>query len=597
VSPWDIRFDPADRAYLEPVGGGRFAFRVWAEPNLVDAMVVVRGPEGVTGHALRPLSTIRFTFWEAELGPFDAAVEYSLAFRSDAGHPVYVVPHGVSNAVERLDRWTLDATSQPVATPDWAKGAVIYQIFPERFANGDPSIDPPGVVPWGSPPASRQFQGGDLIGVREHLDHMADLGVDAIYLNPCFTSPSNHKYDAVDYYQVDPAFGGNQAFGELVEAAHKRRIRVILDASFNHVHPRFFAFDDLVRRGKRSKYRDWFVVRDWPLRIKYRPKVKGKPWVREWIDVWADEIGLPIEERNDAGPVVETTYDSWYGVPTMPRLDLSNPQARRYVLEAARYWVAEYDIDGWRMDVARYVDKDFWTDFRTAVKSVKPSAYLLGEIMGDTGAWLQGDQFDATMNYTFRDLCLRFFARDEIAGDAFNDDALRLLFQYPRSVTMVNQNLLGSHDTPRFRTEAGGDLWRLKLATVFQLTFPGAPGLYYGDEVGMEGGHDPGMRGAFPWKGEPATHEIYRTIASLTRLRRRFAALTGGDWTPLAGDGGLIAYERRAGRSRVAVVINRGARPRVARLDPGWRRLLWGEATLDDGRVRVGARSAAILGR
>jgi glycosidase len=597
VSPWDVRFDPTDRAFLEPVGGGRFAFRVWAEPNLVDAMVVVRGPDGITGFPLQPVATVRFTFWEAELGPFDTSVEYSLAFRSGAGHPVYVVPHGVSNAVERLDRWSLDPSSEPVATPDWAKGAVIYQIFPERFANGEPNLDPPGSVPWGTKPASRQFQGGDLIGVRKRIDHLVGLGVDAIYLNPCFASPSNHKYDAVDYYQVDPALGGDQALGELIEEAHRRSIRVILDASFNHVHPRFFAFDDLVRRGKHSSYRDWFVVREWPLRIKYRPHVKGRPWVRDWIEVWAEEIGLPIEEVSDRGPVIETTYESWYGVPTMPRLDLSNPETREYVLEVARHWVAEYDIDGWRMDVARYVDKDFWTDFRTAVKSVKPDAYLLAEIMGDTGPWLQGDQFDATMNYTFRDLCLRFFARDEIEGTEFNDDALRLLFQYPHSVTMVNQNLLGSHDTPRFRTEAGGDLWRLRLATVFQLTFPGAPGIYYGDEVGMEGGHDPGMRGAFPWDRDPADHEIYQTVAALTRLRRRFAALTLGDWTPLVGSGGLIAYERRAGRSRVAVVINRGSRPRVARLEAGWRRLLWGEAAVDEGRVRIGARSAAILGR
>ncbi len=597
VSPWDVRFDPDDRAHLEPLGDGAVAMRVWTEPGLVDGAVVVRGPDGVVSYPMQPLPTLRFTFWQVRIGPFDGAVEYSLAFRSAAGHPVYVVPTGISNAVERLDRWGLEPDLVPVDTPGWARGAVIYQIFPERFCNGDPANDPPGTVAWGSQPVSRQFQGGDLEGIRQRLDHLEVLGVDAIYLNPVFASPSNHKYDASDYYAVDPAFGGNEALRRLIDGAHERSIRVVLDASFNHVHPRFFAFADLVRRGRRSKYRDWFVVREWPLRIKHRPHVKGSPWVADWLGVWADQVGLPIETVGDEGPVVETTYDSWYGVPTMPRVDLSHPDARAYMLDVARYWVTEFDVDGWRMDVARYVDPDFWLDFRRVVKEAKPHAYLLSEIMGDTRFWLQGDRFDATMNYTFRDLCLRFFARDEIDGAELNDDAVRLLFQYPEAVTLVNQNLLGSHDTPRFLTESGGELWRLRLATVFQLTFPGAPGIYYGDEVGMEGGDDPGCRGAFPWEPDPADHPLYRTIAEMTRLRRRHRALVDGDWTPVAGSGGLIAFERTSGRSRVLVILNRDRRRRTLAVGTGWRRVLWGEGDIEGTHVTVSGRAALILMR
>jgi cyclomaltodextrinase len=597
VSPWDVRFDPGDRAHLEPLPGGGVVVRVWAEPGLIDGAVVVRSPAGVFSYRMHPLETLRFTFWEVRIGPFDGVVEYSLAFRSEAGHPVYVVPTGVSNAVERLDRWTLDPDLRPVDTPSWARGAVIYQIFPERFHNGDPSNDPPDSMPWGSPPRSRQFQGGDLEGVCQKLDHLEGLGVDAVYLNPVFASPSNHKYDATDYLTIDQAFGGNDALRRLVDEAHARHIKVVLDASFNHVHPRFFAFADLIRRGRRSSYRDWFVVRDWPLRIRYRPHVKGSPWVRDWLPVWADQVGLPIETAGDEGPAVETTYDSWYGVPTMPRVDLSHPEARAYMLDVARHWVTEYDIDGWRMDVARYVDPDFWLDFRRVVKEAKPHSYLLSEIMGDTRFWLQGDRFDATMNYTFRDLCLRFFARDEIDGAELNDDAVRLLFQYPEAVTLVNQNLLGSHDTPRFLTEAGGELWRLRLATVFQLTFPGAPGIYYGDEVGMEGGDDPECRGAFPWEPDPGEHPMYRTIAGLTRLRRRHRALVDGDWTPVTGAGGLVAFERRSDRSRVLVAVNRDHRRRSFEVAPGWGRVLWGDGEIDGPHVTVKARSALILGR
>lgn len=600
VSPWDIRFDPADRAHLEPVGSGRFRFRVWGEPGLGNGLVVVRDGEGtVTGHPMEVVAaTIRFGFFEAVVGPFCGRVEYSFAFRNAAGHPVYLAPSGVTNAVERLDRWTLDPALPAVGVPEWAKGAVIYQIFPDRFAKGDGSTDPPGTDPWGSPPHSRRFQGGDLVGVADRLDYLAGLGVDAIYLNPIFTSPSNHRYDAIDYSSVDPALGGDAALERLVGEAHRRGMRVILDASFNHVHPRFFAFADLVRRGRRSRYRDWFVVRDWPPRLLYRPHAtRSTPWVREWIPVWEEQVGVPVEVVDGPGRAVEPTYEAWYSVPTMPRVNLANPEARAYMLGVAAHWVAEHGIDGWRMDVARYVDPDFWNDFRRVVKAADPEAYLLCEVMGDAGDWLQGDRFDATMNYTFRDLALRFFARDEIDGAALLDDAARLIAQYPWAVTLVNQNLIGSHDTPRFLSEAGGDVWRLRLATVFQLTFPGAPGIYYGDEVAMTGGDDPGSRGAFPWEIAGGGHDLQETIRRLAALRRSEPALVTGDWRPVHGAGGLVAFERRLGRRRVLVAINRSGRPARVPAGPGWRRLLWGSGRVEGGEVVVGARSAVLAGR
>lgn len=597
-SPWDVRFDPDDRAFLEPLDGGRFRVRVWAEPELSDGLMVVRDSGQVVGIPLERTAGARFSYWEAVVGPYENSVGYSFAFRSGAGHPVYRVPSGISNAVERLDRWTVDPGMAPFEVPGWAKGAVIYQIFPDRFARGDPSIDPEGAVPWGSDPHSRRFQGGDLVGVIDRLDYLADLGVDALYLNPCFTSPSNHRYDAIDYYEVDPALGGNRAMADLVEGAHARGMRVILDASFNHVHPRFFAFSDLIRRGRRSPFRDWFAVTEWPLRIRYRPaEVRHHPWVKQWLSVWEDEIGLPVEAIEGRGAVVDPTYECWYGVPTMPRLDLTNLEARRYVLDVATHWIRDYGIDGWRMDVARYVEPDFWNDFRAAVKGVNPEAYLLSEVMGDTSDWLQGDRFDATMNYTFRDLCLRFFAWDEIDGADLLDDAARLLHQYAWPVTLVNHNLLGSHDTPRFVTEAGGEVWRLRLATVFQLTFPGAPGIYYGDEVGLEGGDDPACRGAFPWNADPSTHPLHRTITALTALRRGEPALVHGSWHPVHGRGGVIVFERRRGRRRVLIVLNRSGRRATVGVGSGWRRVRWGEAEIDGDQVTVPARSAAIIGR
>ena len=590
VSPWDVRFDPDNRAFLDREPDGRYRIRAWSEPGLTDGLIVVKRDEEFLGHQLTVIaSTVRFVFWEA-LAPLAPDDEISLAFRSPSGKPVYLVPGGISNAVERLDRWKIPDLL-PMDIPAWAQGAVIYQIFPDRFANGDSSNDPPGTDEWGSPPHSRRFQGGDLVGITQRLDYVSKLGVDLLYLNPIFTSPSNHRYDAVDYLRVDPSLGGNEALIALVAKAHDRGIKVIVDASFNHCHPLFFAFQDLIDRGPQSLYRDWFVIHDWPVRIKARKPIKG--WQREWLPVWAEQSGLAIEFVVDRGLAVEPTYESWYGVASMPRINLANPDARQYMLGVAAAWPELSGIDGWRMDVARYVDPDFWLDFRRAVRKVDPESYLIGEFMGDAGPWLQGDRFDAMMNYTFRDICLRYLARDEMDAAAAADDLARLWAQYAWPVTLANQNLIGSHDTARFLSLAGGEEWRLRLAMVLALTFPGAPGIYYGDEVGLLGEDDPGSRNAFPWEPDPASHPLHRTIAELTALRKAHPSLVTGEWRPHLAKSGLLAFERRLGHKRLLVVINRGKRRRIELPSKG--KVIWGGAELVKRRLMVDSRDAAIV--
>jgi glycosidase len=593
VAAWDIRFDAGDPADLEPIGDGRFRLRLHTEPGITDGRAVLRSPDGIVGVRLVPIRAGRFTQWTATIGPLRHQTGLSFSFvSSDSGKPVYVTRAGVAAAVERLDRWQIDPTASPVDTPEWARGAVIYQIFPDRFDNGDPSNDPEGTVEWGADPAFRQFQGGDLDGIVRRLPYIESLGTDAVYLNPIFDSPSMHKYDTTNYFSVDPAFGGDEALRRLVTSAHARGIRVILDASFNHVHPRFFAFADLLERGEQSEYADWFVVHDWPPRIKIR-KRKLKPWQRDSLTTWEQRSGVPIEEVTDAGPGVETTYESWFGVPTMPRLALHNPAPRTHVLDAARYWLEEFDIDGWRMDVVRYVDDDFWPEFRKVCRAAKPDAYLLAEVMGDASKWLSGDAFDATMNYTFRALALGFLARGDMDGTGFLDHCTRLYGNHPLAVTLVNHNLIGSHDTPRFLTEAGGDLWRSELATVFQLTYPGAPGIYYGDEVGMEGGDDPHCRGAMPWNDVARRETFTETVATLTSLRRRRPAFRTGEWAPLAAGTDSVAYERRLGRSRYVIGLNRSAKS--AALDvPGRGETIWGSGTHSGGVLRIDPNTAVI---
>jgi glycosidase len=594
VSPWDIRFDPSDPADLEPLGAGRFRIRVHAEPGLTEGRAVLRDRSGVLGLPLDPMPAGRFVLWSVVVGPLAEPVGLSFAFlAADSRRPVYFVPSGTSASVERLDRWEIEPGAEPLDVPEWAKGALIYQIFPERFANGDSGNDPDGVVRWGTTPRSRQFQGGDLSGIVQRLDHLRGMGVDAIYLNPIFESPSNHKYDTVDYLTVDAAFGGNEALRELVTAAHDSEMRVILDASFNHAHPRFFAFADLVAKGKRSRYRDWFVVDDWPVRIRVRPDV-APAGLAEWVRAWESEAGVPVEMVEGEGPALETTYEAWYGVPTMPRIDLSNDGARAYVLDVARHWLSEFDIDGWRMDVARYVDPDFWPDFRKACREVKPDAYLLAEVMGDVSDWLRGDSFDATMNYTFRSLALGFFATGDMDGITLLDHCTRLYGRHSFATTLVNHNLLGSHDTPRFRTEAGGDLWRLELATVFQLLFPGAPGIYYGDEVGLTGGDDPGCRAVIPWDDLDGRRGLIEVISELSQLRRRIPALRVGEYRPLASSRDAIVFERSIRRSRYVVGVNRSRSRRIFELK-GSGEVVWGSGKFEGDRLEIAGRSAVVI--
>ncbi len=593
VAAWDIRFDADNPADLEPIGDGRFRLRIHTEPVLTDGRAVLRSRDGIIGVPLVPIQAGRFTQWTGTIGPLRHQAGLSFAFvSSESGKPVYVTRAGVAAAVERLDRWQLNPDTPAIDTPEWARGAVVYQIFPDRFENGDPSNDPPGTAAWGTDPAFRQPQGGDLDGIVMRLPYLETLGVDAIYLNPIFDSPSIHKYDTTNYFSVDQTLGGDEALRRLVAAAHERNIRVILDTSFNHVHPRFFAFADLLEKGKASRYSDWFVVNDWPPRIKVREK-RLKAWMRERLPVWKEETGLAVEYVTDTGPALETTYDSWFGVPSMPRLALHNPEPHAHALETARYWLREFDIDGWRMDVARYVDDDFWPEFRAACRSVKPDAYLLAELMGDATRWLQGDAFDAAMNYPFRAMALGFLARGDMDGAEFLDHCSRLYGRHPLAVTLVNHNLIGSHDTPRFRTEAGGDLWRSSLALVLQMTYPGAPGLYYGDELGMEGGDDPYCRGAMPWAETKGRDNLIETLAGLATLRRRAPALRLGEWAPLAATVNAVAYERRRGRARYVVGINRGSRAATLEV-PGAGTTVWGNGGHENGTLQIAARSAVI---
>lgn len=495
-------------------------------------------------------------------------------------------------------------------TPDWVKDAVFYQIFPDRFAKSDCVPKPTNLEPWDSPPTVYGFKGGDLLGVAEHLDYLKDLGITAIYLNPIFQSAANHRYHPHDYYQVDPILGGNEAFREMLDAAHARGIRVVLDGVFNHASRGFYQFHHALENGAASPYLDWFHFDE--ERLEAGERLNPYPSLEEEQD-W----------RRSRPSLQAYGYQAWWDLPALPEFNTDNPDVRAFIFDVARHWL-EQGIDGWRLDVPFCIDDDrFWQKFRRVVQGANPDAYIVGEIATEATRWLQGDQFDAVMNYLFTKACLGFFGGERVNLDILapplreglspmdaSDFAHRveeLLRMYPREAALAQLNLLDSHDTPRFLTLVRGDEAALRLAVLFQMTYPGAPCVYYGDEVGMEGGPDPECRGAFPWDEARWDTDLRDYVKRCIALRKAHPALRRGDFTSLYTAGKVCVYLRRLKDDKLIVVLNNdtaiydldvpvgGHLPEGTRL----RDLLGsGEASVAAGRLTglaLPARSGAVL--
>jgi glycosidase len=540
--------------------------------------------------------------------------------------------------------------------PDWAKSAVWYQIFPERFRNGDPAndprvhdirgadpMDPPkawAVSPWGGDwfelqpwekqngepelwkHLLRRRYGGDLQGIIDRLPYLQELGVTALYLNPVFDSPSLHKYDGASYHHIDPTLGpdpaGDRALMaqenpldpstwvwtkadelalKLIDEAHARGLRIIFDGVFNHMGVNSFAFRDLVRNQQASPYRDWFTVKSW----------------------------------DDPAKGTKFDYEGWFGAKSLPELreDATGIVAgpRDYIFAATERWMnpkgrgAARGIDGWRLDVAFCVAHPFWKAWRAHVKRLNPGAYLTAEIV-DVPAkvvpYMQGDEFDGEMNYNWLFTAVEFFvdpSPQRITASEFDRKLRELRELYPPGVAEVSMNLLGSHDTNRIasyirnrgvgryrdwatfysksktaenpayspRKPSESDYALQKLLVIFQMTYPGAPMVYYGDEVGMWGGNDPDCRKPMLWEDLAYADEVIGADAKtphepdkvarnedllahyrrLIALRNRLPALQRGDYRTVAADDtrDLFAFERSLGGQRVRVIFNNSDQP------------------------------------
>ncbi len=374
----------------------------------------------------------------------------------------------------------------------WLKRAAFYQIFVDRFHIGDKEKDMSYInCEWGDIPTPKTFAGGDLKGITEKLDYIKELGLNTLYLTPVFASISNHKYDISDYYNVDKQFGCNQDLKELIQTAHEKDMRVVLDAVFNHCSDETKEFQDVLYKGKASAYFDWFVIK-----------------------------GDKISENRD-------NYESFAACTYMPKWNTSNSEVQQYLIDIGTHYIKEYDIDGWRLDVSDEVSHDFWRKFRNAVKTVKKDAVIIGENWHDASNYLRGDQYDSIMNYAFTKLCLDYFAKGEKDAKAAAYKLNEILMRNTDTVNKMMLNLLDSHDTHRFYKEVGKDRKKLKAALCLLYFYPGVPCIFYGTEILTEGGYDPDCRRCMDWeKAEGALKDdykdIYQLIAKLTSLRETY---------------------------------------------------------------------------
>ncbi len=554
-----------------------------------------------------------------------------------------------------------------VTVPDWAKDAIWYQIFPERFRNGRPRSNPrvedigdsrvPGwrITPWGmdwyaQAPWERKrgdfFKsvylrryGGDLIGVRQKLGYLQDLGINAIYLNPVFQARSLHKYDGACFHHIDPTFGpdrdgdlkviaragetenpdswawtsADEYFAELVADAHARKMRIIIDGVFNHTGRDFFAFRDLLINGKRSRYRDWYKIKKW----------------------------------NEDGAF---EYEGWFGHQMLPEFaqvrDNLAPPVREYIFNITRRWMTRARIDGWRLDVAFCIPHGFWRDWRKLVKQLNPEAYTTAEIVSLATEYLRGDEFDAVMNYMWLFAAASFFTpnRAAVSANEFRRRLNEIRRAYPEETGYALQNLLDSHDVgriltvfenrfppvekfsdffeatrvknrPGLRTQKPGPaaVRALKQMVAFQCAYVGAPMIYYGTEVGLWGANDPCDRQPMLWddisyederrgwnREVAVSHrapdmETFRFFQRAFQLRKSEAALRRGElrWKT-SGHPRVAIFERKLKRDVISCVFNPTSKPAHVSLHRGGVDLWTGQAVAA-GSVKIERNSWLIL--
>ena len=442
--------------------------------------------------------------------------------------------------------------------PDWAANKVVYQIFPSRFAASKP-VDKK--LWYKAPITPRDDLHGDFRGIIDHLDHIQDLGIDVIYMTPSFKSDSCHKYDTIDYYEIDPSFGTKEELKELVQKAHDRGMKVVMDAVFNHTGKEFFAFQDILEKGEKSKYLDWYYIDELPL--------KGK---------W--------------GEIPNFLCFGYYG--GMPKLNLKNPEVEKYITDVACYWIRECDIDGWRLDVGDEISHFFWKRFRKAIKAVKKDMLIIGEIWHYAGDFLEGDEWDTVMNYPFYLNLIDLLADEKINVSQFIQNLGYLKGRLHKKCYPLMWNLIDSHDTARFLHLCKDNKKKQHLAAAFQLLLPGMPMIYYGDEYAMPGANDPDCRRGMYWDEEYQDKEMFEWYKQLLQVRKKYKCIVEGELVEAItrDEEETIVLIRKNGEETMALIFNCSSSERRFNEYEGKYNLLGEE--LFDGKVE-GLDAAVIV--
>ena len=477
---------------------------------------------------MKKVATSQFhDYYEAQVRMHLICLRYFFEFTDMQGERVYYGNYEfdkeyITNRDRMFDCPQNLREEEMFEVPDWAANKVVYQIFPSRFAASQP-VDKK--LWYKAPITPMDDLHGDFRGIIDHLDHIQDLGIDVIYMTPSFKSNSCHKYDTIDYYEIDPSFGTKEELKELVQKAHDRGMKVVMDAVFNHTGKEFFAFKDILEKGEKSKYLDWYYIDELPL--------KGK---------W--------------GEIPNFLCFGYYG--GMPKLNLKNPEVEKYITDVACYWIRECDIDGWRLDVGDEISHFFWKRFRRAIKAVKKDMLIIGEIWHYAGDFLEGDEWDTVMNYPFYLNLIDLLADEKITVSQFVQNLGYLKGRLNKKCYPLMWNLIDSHDTARFLHLCKDNKKKQHLAAAFQLLLPGMPMIYYGDEYAMPGANDPDCRRGMYWDEEYQDKEMFEWYKRLLQVRKAHTCIVEGELAEAItrDEDETIVLIRKNGEETIALIFN-----------------------------------------
>ena len=478
--------------------------------------------------SMKKVATSQFhDYYEAQLQMHLICLRYFFEFIDTDGEKVYYGNYEfnkdcITNRDRMFDCPQNLREEEMFEVPQWAANKVVYQIFPSRFAASQP-VDK---ELWYKAPITHMDDlHGNLRGIIEHLDYIENLGIDVLYMTPIFKSNSCHKYDTIDYYQIDPSFGTTEDLRELVQKAHERGMKVVLDAVYNHTGRDFFAFRDILENGEKSRYLDWYFIDELP-------------------------------PKGEMGEIPNYKCFGYYG--GMPKLNLKNPEVEKYITDVACYWIKECDIDGWRMDVGDEISHFFWKNFRKAIKAVKKDMLIIGEIWHYAGDFLEGDEWDTVMNYPFYLNMIDLLADTRINVSQFVQNLGYLEGRLNKKCYPLMWNLIDSHDTARFLHLCNDNKKKQHLAAAFQLLLPGMPMVYYGDEFAMPGANDPDCRRGMYWDEEYQDKEMFKWYKKLLQIRKTHTCVVDGELIEISArdEEETIVMIRKNGEETIAMIFN-----------------------------------------